>query len=257
MPSRMERYYKSGTTEKSRVKKNENLYKNIYEGAEYSNIEGITSISKKGEIDLVKLKELLEKNEEKERSRKYRTAPVTLPKEEVEENKNYDIRDVLIKAKTECREDNTHRSLSNVDYDFLKSLNLKDLRSLKEEPEDDLQTLVDTLSKTNILNNMDTEALSLDMLSELKPTGNTVADNESIRKLIEEEIAKTRETSTGDDIDQSFFTTSNHFKADDFESLEEMKTTIKKNNKLVHILVCFVGLVLVILMGYFIVKLWK
>lgn len=257
MPSRMDRYYRDESTENRRVKKNERLYKSIYENTEYSNIEGIASISKKGEIDLEKLKEMLEKREQKEKERKYRTATVTLDREETreEENKNYDIRDVLVKAKTECKEDNSHRSLSNVDYDFLKSLNLNDLR--KNEEEDDLKTLADTLTRTNILNQMDNEALSLDMLSELKPTGNTVADNESIRKLIEEEIQKTRDTGIKDDIDQSFFTTSNHFKAEDFESLEEMKTSIKKSNKLIHILVCFIGFVLVIIVGYFIVKLWK
>lgn len=259
MPSRMDRYYREDLTENKRVKKNERLYKSIYENTEYSNIEGIASISKKGEIDLEKLKQMLEKREQKEKERKYRTATVSLEKEEPreEENKNYDIRDVLVKAKTECREDNSHRSLSNVDYDFLKNLNLKNLQSLKDDPDEDLKTLVDTLTRTNILNQMDNDALSLDLLSELKPTGNTVADNESIRKLIEEEIQKTRETGYKEDMDQSFFTTSNHFKAEDFESLEEMKTTIKKNNKLVHILVYFIGFVLVILMGYFIIKLWK
>ena len=57
MPSRMDRYHFEEMTSSKRTKRNEDLYKSIYETGEYSNIEGIASISKKGEINLEKLKD--------------------------------------------------------------------------------------------------------------------------------------------------------------------------------------------------------
>ena len=55
MLSRMERYYKSSAS----VQREQNVMKiciKIYEDAEYTNIEGITSIEKTNEIDLSKIK---------------------------------------------------------------------------------------------------------------------------------------------------------------------------------------------------------
>lgn len=257
MPSRMDRYYREELVENRRTKKNEKLYKNIYNNDEYSNIEGIASISKKGEIDLEKLKEMLQKREDREKERKYRTAKITpITLEEVqEEEKNYDIRDVLVKAKSEQKEDNRHRSLDHVDHDFLKSLQEKNIRA-NEDPDktDDLTGLLSTITNKRAFEKMKDEELSLDMLSELKPTGNTVADNEAIRKLIEEELEKSHTKEK--QMDQTFFTTSHNFKAEDFESFEDIKTDIKKNNRMVTIMIYFLIAIAVIIVAYFIVKLW-
>lgn len=261
MPSRMDRYYREELTESKRTKRNEKLYKSIYETGEYSNIEGIASISKKGEIDLEKLKEMLRQREEKENEKKYRTTKITPIKEDkkLDEERSYDIRDVLVKAKTETKEDNTHRSLNHIDYEFLNNLKVKDLKSLKEDPEEEeaLRTLIDTITNTSILNKLGDDELSLDMLSELKPTGKTVADNESIRKLIDQEIEKSKQSDFTSDkeMDQTFFTMG--LKAEDFENLEDLKPTPKKEHKILRIILYIMGIILLVVAGYFIAKLWQ
>ena len=44
MASRMERYYKQGNTRLKRSERNQELYRDIYDSASYSNIEGIATI---------------------------------------------------------------------------------------------------------------------------------------------------------------------------------------------------------------------
>ena len=65
MPSRMDRYYNNAESSKnSRSRRNTSLYDSIYDGVEYSNVEGITTIEKKNEIDLDKIRELLKEHED-------------------------------------------------------------------------------------------------------------------------------------------------------------------------------------------------
>lgn len=63
MATRMQRYYKSQDVS-SRSQRNKELYKDIYEYGQYSNIEGITSIGKANEIDITKVKEMLNGREQ-------------------------------------------------------------------------------------------------------------------------------------------------------------------------------------------------
>ena len=50
MPSRMDRYYNNNqNTQNSRARRNSSLYEDIYDGVEYSNVEGIATIEKKNE----------------------------------------------------------------------------------------------------------------------------------------------------------------------------------------------------------------
>lgn len=259
----MDRYEQVDVSETGRSTKNQDLYKNIYQEGEYSNIEGIASISKNNEIDLGKLKEMLKKREVEPVEKKYRTTKIPIIEEEeadaIYADKNYDIRKILDKAKTESTNDTRYHSLKEVDFDFLKSLNLKDLRSLKEDPDttDELKELINTITSTSILNQLGDKELSLDMLSELKPTGSTLLDTKkTLKNLIAGELQNTKSHKESA-MDQTFFTTNHNFKAEDFESLEDMKTSIKKNNKMIRILVYFLIVIVVIVVFYFIVKLWK
>ena len=263
MPSRMDRYHFEEMTSSKRTKRNEDLYKSIYETGEYSNIEGIASISKKGEINLEKLKEMLLQREEKENEKKYRTTEITPIREtkQDDEDRTYDIRDVLVKAKTETKEDNRYRSLDHAHYEFLQNLKSKDLKGLKEDPEEEraLRTLIDTITSTSTINKLGDNELSLEMLSELKPTGKTIADNESLHRLIETEIKKNKELELENteerDMDQTFFTTG--LRKEDFEALEDLQQVQKKEHKFLRVLFYILGIVLFIIAGYFIFKLWQ
>ena len=114
MASRMERYYKNASNEGRRSRKNEELYRTIYEGTEYYNIEGVATMDKTNEIDLSKIQEMLKNRENYQRQSKYRRLlHKEEPKKEVkpvveeveEEDRNYDIRDILTKAKEENPEE--------------------------------------------------------------------------------------------------------------------------------------------------------
>ena len=105
----MERYYKKETQGKSRTKRNTRLYNSIYSYGKYSNIEGIASIDNTNEIDITKVKEMLDNREKYQAERRYRRLtnedkPVQeLPKVQKrykeDEERTYDIMDVLTKAR--------------------------------------------------------------------------------------------------------------------------------------------------------------
>src|SRR5574344_2004316 len=111
MKSRMERYNDSYSDSNNsigrRSKNNEDLYKTIYEMSEYSNIEGIASIPKTNAVDVSQVKQMLKSRESYQQEKKYdylKSSPkesIEEPIESVEEERNYDIRDILNKAKTE------------------------------------------------------------------------------------------------------------------------------------------------------------
>lgn len=253
MPSRMDRYKEQRgeeDTTQSRIAKNEELYKNIYADREYSNIEGIASISKNNEIDLTKLKEMLRRKEQRE-ERKYRTAeiePVQTIEQEMKEQKEYDINEAIHKAKEQKKEDNRHRSLKFVDLDFLKSLDMQNVKNEKEEVKDIEPT------STTLLNKLGDKELSLEMLSELKSVDTT---NTNIEENIQNKEAKEENTQTKKLAETSFFTTNNLFKKEDFEDFEKISDSIKKGNKYTKIIIILLSVVALALAVYLIINLWK
>ncbi len=239
MSSRMERYYKTNNRVKSRAIKNADLYKTIYDVGEYTNIEGIASIEKTNQIDLEQIRQLLKSVEPKENTQTRETP--TYSKESAKkfttsiidnEEKSYDIRDVLNKAKTERGEtNNDYRQLDNTQHNILKKIKI-------DEPieEQELKELIHTITNTSMLNKMEDRELSLNLLSSLQSSEHTMA-NES--KMIEEnknKYATSKCDTLIDEIDKSFFTSSMNFSEEDFEDLEDIKKNLKQNNILIKIL---------------------
>lgn len=247
MPTRMERYYRSNSEMNRRTSRNEDLYKQIYESAEYSNIEGVTSIGSTNEIDLTKLKEMLKNREDYQKEKEYRNivkkeTNIEIPVIEEEEDRTYDIRDILNKAKNERTEDdNKDRSLKNTQYNILKNLNLKketptypDLEKENQE----LKELINTITSTSILNQMNDKELSFDLFGDLK-SSNTMVGNTSIQSILESEKEKTKLEDTKTEIDHSFFTSSLGLNEKDFQEYEDLKEEKEKKRKniLIRILI--------------------
>ena len=69
MATRLEKY---SNKENSRSTRNKELYNNIYTYDKYSNIEGIAEIEKANQVDITKVKELLESRENYNKQRQYR-----------------------------------------------------------------------------------------------------------------------------------------------------------------------------------------
>ena len=230
----------------------------IYEDAEYTNIEGITSIEKTNEIDLSKIKELLNKEKDEKENKEAlekRKELLTLHTQSLDfedEKRNYDIRDVLDKAKSKrSNVGDQYYSLRNTQYNILKKINLKEELDKQEPEEDELKKLIDTITSTSMLNKLGDKELSLNILDELKSNGNTQTSR-TIGKLLEEAKANEQEQEEKQEIHKSFYTSSVSFTDTDFEDLKEINVTLKKNNVLIKILLVVLLIIILTGIGYFV-----
>lgn len=239
--SRMDRYYKKDSTSKKRTTRNQELYRNIYNDSEYSNIEGIATIDKSNEIDITKIRDMLESRDVLPKPKEFRNydekklETINYETFERDENRVYDIRDILKEAKVNKTEDKYH-NLSDVNLDMLKKL-----KEESKKPKDNLEDMIDTITNTSKLNKLSDQDLGLDMFSELKSSGNTiVSGKESIKSILEEakklEQEKNKVENTSHDLDKSFFTSSMKFKDEDFEQINELNKNVKKNNSILKLL---------------------
>lgn len=246
LTSRMERYYKPGNHASKRSERNQDLYREIYEVGEYSNIEGIATIEKSNEVDITKIKKMLKNREQFQKQRQFRQAiekPTVESKEEpvaLEVEKNYDIRDVLDKAKTSKKVENKYHRLDNTGYNILK--NLKEKNMQHEESKDELRELIDTITSSSELNQLATRELSLDMFDDLQSQDDTIIENrDSIKALLEEakqeELIKNREE---EEMDNSFYTSSLNIDKHDFEEIADAQKEPKNhkfNNSILKIVI--------------------
>ena len=234
MASRMEKYHSNSSNVGRRSVKNENLYKDIYENNEYSNIEKIATMEKTNEISLDQIKELLKEREEK---KKISTIKKPTPRvyQQPTLDRSYDIRDILVKAKDEHVDDNKNRSLKNTQYNILKNIDIKEKLDQYDQAELE-KTLVNT--------------------SDLKSTGNTMVNRTSATDLLKEvQEAKDKYVAKSDDgLDRSFYTSSLNFSDDDFEQLKDLQDSIDSNNKLIKVLFFLLFLVIAGVVGFVIFK---
>lgn len=250
MASRMEKYHSGTSQSGTRSVRNESLYKNIYENAEYSNIEGIATLEKTNEISLEQIRELLKERESIKKRNNMVSREVRKTYSEPVEEKNYDIRDVLIKAKDSHVEDTENRSLRNTQYNILKGINIDDNDVYNE------QEIENTLVNTSVLKGIDDKELSLDMLSDLKSTGNTVVNKTNSALLLKEvqEAKDKYQVKDDDGLDKSFYTSSLNFKDEDFEQLKDLQDSIESNNKLIKVLFFLFTLVVLGIVGFIVYK---
>ena len=243
MASRMERYYEKPRAPRARSARNEDLYKRIQDMDEYTNIAAIESISKTNEIDISRVKEMIKNREDYKKQREYRNAfniEEDRPKEvEVkkyfQEEKNYDIMDVLNKAKDNYEEDNTNRSLKNTHYDVINKLSLRN--NNYEDSEEELKDLINTITSKKV----EDEGELLDDLT----SDTMVGEASSIHKILEEE-KKQKKVDNTSEMDKSFFTSAMSFSDKDFEDLKNMNRRVKKK-KLLFIII--IGVILLLIAG--------
>ena len=226
MPSRMEKYYES----KSRAIKNKDLYRTIYDEVEYTNVEGISVIEKNEKIDIEKIKELINGTNNVNKPKENKKEDIKPLVEEIEEQKNYDIRDVLNKAKSERTDRDSKYSKTN--YNILSESNLN-----TNVTSDQLKDMIETIS------NNSKNSYTSDLLDDLK----SICDPNLKSKIKEQEENNDLQNTKliQDNIDKSFFTSSMDFSSEDFEDLKEIKENIKKNNLLTKVLL-FILLVIIV-----------
>lgn len=265
MVSRMEKYYTNKSTSiKKRSQKNIDLYDNIYVESEYTNIEGIATMDKNNEVDITKLKNTIKNRENYKRQKVFsriNEQPEEIPettKDFVEkEVKNYDIRDILSKAKDKKPvEDDSPRSLDNTNYNILKDLKLNKTDKYKDFEDDELKELINTITNTSMLNQMNDEELGLNMFNLENDTEEKLESSQTVKQLLEQ-ARKYQENNTDSNLDQSFFTSSLNFSKDDFEDAENYVKE-KQKGKFIKRIFLFVGLLAItvgIIIGvYFLIK---
>lgn len=254
--SRMDRYNQDSNINR-RSNKNQDLYKNIYELGEYSNIEGIATIDKSNEVDISKVKNMLKNREEYQKQKAIKNIEkkeIEVPTYEVyehDEERIYDIRDILDKAKVNNPTHDEYQSLDNINFEILKELKEKHKKEFEKE---EVQEVLDNISNTSKLNKLSDNELGLDMFSDLQSQDNTVIqDKTAVRALLNEAKQIEKEnTDTNVGLDKSFYTSSLNFGKDDFEQIKELKKNVKKNNRLVRILVYITVLLIVGTIVYFV-----
>lgn len=239
MASRMDRYYQNNNKRVDRSTKNKDLYKKI--NSEYSkNIDSVSSINRYNEIDISKIKDIVndretyKKEKELRQTMKNSSLKLNIPNEQMNDKpvydimdikpekiekieniipKNYDLSDVLNKAKDDYSENDTrNRNLKNLEYTDLNSLNLHNKEYKDSEAE--LKDLINTIHNTSKLHKLGDD---VGLLDELK-ADTMVGDASSIKKVLEEEIKEEKKDDTKE-LDKSFFTSTYDFSDDDFDEV--------------------------------------
>lgn len=214
MANRMDRYGEEDGL--SRSLKNRSLYDTLYDSKEYSIKTNERTISRTNELNLDAIKSMIA--EEK----KYEKKVQIIPKEIVddhEDEKAYDINEVLVQARTNYKEDNLKRSLKENPFEIRERI-----EKLKEEEE-----------KPEVLDDMFGDLMATKTLKE-----------GSIKEIIEKEKEETVEPEK---------TSLNFGLVDkDFEELKDMHESIKKNNVLLKIFLGILILAALLITAYAIYK---
>ena len=260
MASRMDRYYKKEDTKfQGRSVKNKDIYKTIQDLDSYSNIEAVKSIETTNQVDITKVKEMIKEREGYKNERKYHQAMKDSPigvvnphdkmtssnpsydildikpeKEKKEKERNYDILDVITKAKENSLDkDDKYRNLKNTDYKELNDLNLR--KEEYKDSEEELKELIHTISSNSEINKLSDTAGLLDELT----SDTMVGDASSISKVIAKE--KALEPTITQDLDKSFFGSSFGFSKSDFVDGKAKQKNPMKGIVIAIILLCLVS----------------
>lgn len=269
MSSRMDKYRDNPEFLGSRAKKNEDLYQEIiYDDLEDVNLASNAHVIGESDnnIDIEKIKELLEKKYPTEQKNKRTSRPLSrevdleedipVSKDE-EETKEYDINAILEKAKMDKDVDYERERLKKIrdtQYDILKGLNLDDSEDEKERSvvssnKDDLMHLINTITEKELTREMN----PLDILTDLKGSENTVVldgiKNEIDRKkeikdtalsTVKETVKDTVKEEVKKEIDKTFYTNSMSFTKSDFDDFNDLKEDMASNKIIVRILLVLV-----------------
>lgn len=238
MKSRMDKYYETEMP-KARTTKNQSLYRTIYEEVEYSNVEGISIIEKNEKIDMDMIKELINRNSDlnKEKTIVRPKTKEMYHEEVLDDDKSYDIRDVLSKAKDSRVVDN--KRISDTQYNILKGININEAMNAPEEVKtEDLKDMIEAISNNS-------KGYTMNLLDDLK----SIYDP-TMKEKIEEKIEDEKPVFVKEELDKSFFTNSMGFNEDDFEDLKQIKDDVKTNNILTKILIVILSVVILVGIGF-------
>ncbi|HIR74462.1 TPA: hypothetical protein IAB95_03060 [Candidatus Ventrenecus avicola] len=281
MRTRLDKYLNETDDAPKRTKKNNELYEEI-KHSEISNLH-IGSNAKvigdnKSQIDIDKLKDILEKNYQEQPKR--RSVKFDLPEEEeveLEKTREYDINAILEKARAEKEVDYEQERLKKIrdtQYDILKNLEVDseaESKAANEKTKEELLDLINTITlnekqtkkiqEEDFSEEEDTGELDpLDILSDLRGDENTVvAGAKEFQEELEKEEAKSENSedlekkeaerkqiqeALDEDVDDSFYTNSMSFSKKDFDFFDDDENGA--GNIVVKILIVIVFIAVVV-----------
>ena len=296
MDSRSNRYYTENNIDSipsTRSSRNKKLYKEVY--GKYNDLDNLPLEDNTDEIDMAKLKELvLSERKQKDNPIKENLNIIEQRKRNIDEQKVYDINKILEKAKYENDKlKETTQSIPKVNKQILNTLqstelsleelkkasksyqnyqNNENIVDLNHEEEQTSQSQSDSLendlSMTRELkyqnlaqeeNQEEPQAdLSLDLFSDLKPTGNTIITKpireEEVTPHQKEAPAITSEKDNSDidiikpsvaPINDDFFTSSYEFSKKDFMQVDDDFSDLNQKGSILKIILLFLMIFIV------------
>ena len=293
MDSRSNRYYTENNDDNissTRSSRNKKLYKEVY--GRYNDLDNLPLEDNTDEIDMAKLKELvLAEKKQKDSSIKENLNIIEQRKRNIDEQKVYDINKILEKAKYENDKlKETTQSMPRVNKQILNTLqstelsleelkkasksyqnkeNIVDLNHEEEQPsQPSVNSLENDLSMTRELKyqNLTQEEskkesednLSLDLFSDLKPTGNTIVtkpihEEEVNQNQKGKDLVTTEEDNSDIDIikpsiaptNDDFFTSSYEFSKKDFMQVDDDFSDLNQKGGILKIILLFLMIFIV------------
>ena len=233
MSSRMDKYGIEKPELKSRTELNKDLYENI-EVEDYNKIDLNSNVSVLGtadkNIDVELIKEMLDKkyrdNEPKRKSIAIDVVDEDVPEEKIN-TKEYDINEILAKAKSEQNVDyNIERlkKLRNTNYEILQKLDLESDKSPeKQEDANELMTLINTITKLELENQEKASKNASNLL----------------------DLENTEEVDTSGVLENSFYTGNLAVSEKDYEDFSDIQQDIKSNSNIIKFLIVIFILILI------------
>lgn len=246
----MERYDEVDINDYQRSKKNATLYKEIY--GNYSDLEDLPIPENTNEIEIDSLNSIVEsrvsRRKEEVKNQDYKLEDLDENFDETE--KVYDINELLEKAKVENakvkKEVPVNRNIPNYLANLESDKSTKDIISKYDgNDDDDMPIVKEVVNEEKSVNDSGNSTLSLDILSDLKPSGNTLVSEPMIT---EEDIKENQ--------DKEFFSSELKFDKKDFAKEEDDDNFFEEENNhtFLKVILIIIGLSSLFTAIYFILK---
>ena len=240
LKSRLSKYENNDSL--SRVDRNKNLYNDMYENTNYTNM---VVIDDSNEIDISKIKEIIDK--EKKRVNKHEKN--SFDKEEydsivpvkTEEKKLYDINEVLKDAKAKrniIEEANEKRKYQN--YKFNENLE-EELNKTRKVYENLIKEEKELLNLMNTMTNVSSNTIAKDMFQDLTKDDNLTEVLEDITDVGIKQI---------DNDTTEYSTDTFMFNTKDFEDLDDMRDDVAKSSVFIKILIGLIIIAIIATVAY-------
>lgn len=250
MESRMERYDEVDINDYQRSKKNATLYKEIY--GNYSDLEDLPIPENTNEIEIDSLNSIVgsrvSKRKEEVKSQDYKLEDLEDTHEDSE--KVYDINELLEKAKVENakvkKEVTVNKNIPNYLANLESDKSTKDIISKYDgNDDDDMPIVKEVVVEEEVNDKKGDSTLSLDILSDLKPSGNTLVSEPMIT---EEDIKENQ--------DREFFSSELKFDKKDFAKGDDDEEFFEEENNhtFLKVILIIIGLSSLFTAIYFILK---